>query len=451
MARLLSLWLALIVAAGFCVGPARADETVPMPVLKSLQPSVYPVSDGAGITYTVTFSGWSGLPPHAFAPIDPAVRLKEKLLASCPQSGSVAASDAGSKDCYETATDDDLLTITLRLGKPNSGPLSLVFHRTPGAAGPDVTVPTKLVLSPCRENLPRLVAGAVTLCVLVALGFIFGLRSPVQLSSGRQVNRLRSLFITQATGSYSLSNVQLYCWMIAAFAAYIYVLTAHIMAQGDWSFIDVPQSIVAVALISVSTSVASSGVNSASGGGGSGGFGPSATDLISSGGDVAPERVQQLLWTLLGAPLFVLLAYRMDPATVNDAQNVPDHFLQLMGVSSAGYVGGKVARGPGPKILDMSASLSGAPQQMLRLVVRGSDIQTKGASYFLTDLSVPGAQPMALPTELDPTSKVDSAGIATELDISLPAPLLAPPPAGSLWGKRFTVRTADGERAEWQF
>jgi hypothetical protein len=434
MARLLVLLIALLSA-----GMARADNAAP--ALTPLQPSAYPVSDGKVTSYTLRFSGWSGVPAHVFQPADPAVRLGQNVLGPCPQKDGA--------DCYETATDDDVLTLTLRLGEVTSGPLSLEFH--PAAGGKGVTVAPKIVLSPCTAAWPRWVAAGVTAALLVALILLFGLRKPVKLATGLEVNRLRSLFITQATGSYSLSNVQLYCWMIAAVAAYIYVLTSHILAQGDWSFIDVPQSIVAVAMISVTTTVASSGVNSASGGGGSGGFGPSATDLISSGGDVAPERVQHLLWTLLGAPLFVLLAYRIDPATVNDAQNVPDHFLQLMGVSSAGYVGGKIARGPGPKILDISASLSGAPQQMLKLVVRGSDIQTKGASYFLTDLAVPGAQPLALPTVLDATSKVDSSGMATELDLSLPAPLMTAPVGGALWRKKFTVRTADGEMAEWQF
>jgi hypothetical protein len=435
MARLPILLFAIFALAL----PARADEAPP--ALTPLEASAYPVSDGKVTTYTMRFSGWSAVPAHTFLPGDPAVRLGQTVLGPCPQTAGA--------DCYATATDDDLLTITLRLGTATSGPVSLEFH--PSAGGKGVSVVPRIVLSPYPAYVPRLVAAFVTVSLLAALGFSVGLGKLVKLATGREVNQLRSLFITQATGSYSLSNVQLYCWMIAAVAAYIYVLTSHFLAQGDWSFIDVPQSIVAVAMISVTTTVASSGVNSASGGGGSGGFGPSAADLISSGGDVAPERVQHLLWTLLGAPLFVLLAYRIDPATVNDAQNVPDHFLQLMGVSSAGYVGGKIARGPGPKILDVSASLSGAPQQMLKLVVRGSDIQTKGASYFLTDLAVSDAQPLALPTVLDATSKVDTSGVATELDLSLPAPLMTAPAAGAPWRKKFTVRTADGEMAEWQF
>jgi hypothetical protein len=41
--------------------------------------------------------------------------------------------------------------------------------------------------------------------------------------------------------------------------------------------------------------------------------------------------------------------------------------------------------------------------------------------------------------------------MATELDLSLPAPLMTAPVGGALWRKKFTVRTADGEMAEWQF
>jgi hypothetical protein len=253
----------------------------------------------------------------------------------------------------------------------------------------------------------------------------------------------------------SVTKVQLYVWLFAAVAAYLYLLAAWVLAQGKHELVDIPPNIVTLALISISTTVVSTGIASLSGAKGSGPFDPTPADLISSGGEIAAERVQQLIWTLIAAPAFVVFAYMLPPdhltpdsmATVA----VPDHFLQLMGLSSTGYVAGKLARGPGPKITSLAASLVTGPPPFLTLSVRGSDIQTRGAAFTLRDLAMPDAKDIPLPVTPLPSSTIDSSGVATALDLSVPAAGLRKPAAGAPWGYAFTIIAADGEKAEWHF
>lgn len=432
---------AALLALACLASTALADDTK-APPLTVLQTVAYPDDHG---DYTIRLGGWSAFAASNPQPYNPTLTLRladDTLINLCDA--------ASTGPCFQRANHDDVLTITLKQVWPRGGAPVLMFHSVKDGT-PDVSVPLKVVFSPYGPDTPRLVAAVATILLLGIAAFITNLNDAVRLISGHKVNQLRALFINKATASYSLSKVQLYVWMIASISTYIYLMAARILVQGEWNFINVPQSVVAVALISVSTSVLSSGVTSVNGGPGSGKFGPSGADLITSGGDVAPERVQQLLWTLLGAPMFVILAYHTDPAVIDNIQEVPSYFLQLMGVSSAGYVGGMIARGPGPKVTGVTPSFDAGPPPFLTLVVTGSDIQTQGASYYLTNLAVANSAPVQLPQNLGPMSKVDSSGIATELDLVIPAPLISRPAAGAPWKFKFTVHAADGEMAEWSF
>ena len=68
-----------------------------------------------------------------------------------------------------------------------------------------------------------------------------------------------------------------------------------------------------------------------------------------NGGVVAPERVQQVLWTVL-AGLALLWIVLNTYATATALPDVPSELLTLMGLSSVAYVGGKLVRNPGPNI-----------------------------------------------------------------------------------------------------
>jgi hypothetical protein len=156
--------------------------------------------------------------------------------------------------------------------------------------------------------------------------------------------------IDKATDSYSLSNLQFYVWTAVAVFGYAFLSICRSLVQGTFDFVDLPQGLPGLVGISGATSILASGVKSTVGSQGSGEVQPSWTDLLTSGGVVAPERVQYFVWTLVGAGAFLYNVWNMDPSTINTLPVVPQQFLQIMGISAAGYLGGKLARGQGPVI-----------------------------------------------------------------------------------------------------
>jgi hypothetical protein len=61
-----------------------------------------------------------------------------------------------------------------------------------------------------------------------------------------------------------------------------------------------------------------------------------------------------LLWTLIGVGAFFLAVLDNGPGTISELPAVPERLLVLMGISSAGYLGGKMARAAGPVINEIS-------------------------------------------------------------------------------------------------
>jgi hypothetical protein len=270
-----------------------------------------------------------------------------------------------------------------------------------------------------------------------------------RLPIGLAVSPLRALLIEKTTSTYSLSSVQLYIWLLAAVAAYLYLLASQVFCGRGMMLPDFPPNLLGIALISISTSVVATGVGSLNGGKGSGDFAPTPSDLITSGGTVAPERVQQLVWTLIAAPAVVIFAYTTDPSDFTDISGVPDHFLQLMGISSGGYLAGKIARGPGPKITGITATLLSDPPYLM-MSIQGSDMQTSGAKFSIRDSKSRSAD-IPFPATILPTSAIETSGVATVLDLKMPAAGLRVPSAGGKWGYTFTFFAADGEKADWDF
>src|SRR5439155_7622880 len=122
-------------------------------------------------------------------------------------------------------------------------------------------------------------------------------------------------------------------------------------------FAPIPEGLPGILAVSGGTAALAAGINNVRGPKGAGEEQPSFADLITTGGVVVAERFQFLVWTVLGALAFLFLVVFSDPATIQDLPKVPDGFLYLMGVSSAGYLGGKLARKPGPVIVTIVAQL----------------------------------------------------------------------------------------------
>jgi len=171
----------------------------------------------------------------------------------------------------------------------------------------------------------------------------------------RQEYKLRLLFLDPQTDTYSLSKLQFYLWTNAALFGYAYLFISRVLVQhGIWP--DIPPNLPAVIAIAAGTSVSSQLITSSKGSKGAGALYPGFADFITSGGVVAPDRLQMLLWTLFGVGAFIVSTLGQAPAMIQNLPTVPDHLLYMMGLSSAGYLGGKLARKAGPIVNEISVS-----------------------------------------------------------------------------------------------
>ncbi len=173
-----------------------------------------------------------------------------------------------------------------------------------------------------------------------------------------QAYKLRLFLIDPETDTYSLSKLQFYLWTDAALFSYAYLFISRVLVQnGSWP--DIPENLPGVIAVAAGTSISSQFITASKGSKGAGALQPSFADFITSGGVVAPDRVQMLLWTFLGVGAFIIAALGQSPGEIQTLPTVPERLLYLMGLSSAGYLGGKLARKAGPVINEISVSPTG--------------------------------------------------------------------------------------------
>jgi hypothetical protein len=275
------------------------------------------------------------------------------------------------------------------------------------------------------------------------------------LTSGTAVGLLKASLIDTDTRTYSLSKVQFYIWGFAIIAGYIYLTMARSLVQGAFEFADIPDNLAMLMGISVGTSVAAVGVTSLAGNKGAGDVDPTPADLITSGGVVAPERLLHLLWTVVGGIAFVVFAFSIPPETIDNLPSVPNGFLELMGVSAAGYVGGKIARGPGPNVVNAVAALNAAGDAFT-LTLDGADL-SKDASFLLAILAslqdATGGQdsPITVPPA-QRQANFDTGGVTSHLVLTgLQIPIAVSAVAAGTRSLRVTVVNPDGEKAACKF
>lgn len=277
------------------------------------------------------------------------------------------------------------------------------------------------------------------------------------LSTGKSVGLLRAAFLDTETRTYSLAKLQFYIWGFVIVAGYIYLTMARSLVQGAFEFAAIPTNLPLLMGISVGTSVASVGVASLAGNKGAGDVDPMPSDLITSGGVVAPERLLHLLWTIIGGLAFLFFAFSIPPETINNLPSVPEGFLQLMGISAAGYVAGKVARGPGPNIqgivIDKPDPNAATPLNPLPIQIDGASLATEGAIFLMTQTRPAVNRPdttVRLVLPLRDGSVVNANKMATRIRASI-APL--PPDLVFAVNNRYrlTIVNPDGEKAAREF
>ncbi len=230
------------------------------------------------------------------------------------------------------------------------GPTQFVVH-----VGTRVSEPRAVSFSYASQQL----VAAAAAVVFLGLAFLFlGLvRKGVGVYNinGQKFGLLTALFLDRQTNSYSLSKFQVIAWTAVVVYSYVYLFLCRTLVQGN--FIDFPgvaQNIPQLFFVSAGTTVAAAAITANYGSKGAGPAKPTPADFISTGGFVAGDRFQFFVWTIVGCLGYVYLVVRSDPFRLTELPSLPDNFLYLMGVSSAGYLGGKLVRKPGPVIKTLS-------------------------------------------------------------------------------------------------
>ncbi|MGO8672553.1 MAG: hypothetical protein ACLQVD_14455 [Capsulimonadaceae bacterium] len=164
-----------------------------------------------------------------------------------------------------------------------------------------------------------------------------------------------SILYEPANNTYSLAKFQFYAWMITIVFVWLYQLLYEGWAFNHWT-LPGPASITKGGLTTIDsafitsliTLVVAQSILVVKGAHGSGAEGPHMSDLISYGGVIAPERVMQFAWTILGTTGYIALTIATYPTT--RALPQLDEGLLLLTGMSATYAAGKLIRKAGPTI-----------------------------------------------------------------------------------------------------
>jgi hypothetical protein len=248
---------------------------------------------------------------------------------------------------------------------------------------------TDVTFSLVSDNTPRYWAGAIlaVICLSIYLILREAKKNDLQASKG-STYYLSALFLDKQTNTYSLSQCQFYAWTGAGILGYIYLTVAKSMIQGSVAFPDIPDGLPTILLASAGTTVLAEGISNSKGNKGAGEIHPSLADFIAAGGVVAAERLQFVVWTIVGVVTFARLVFLSDPSTIDGLPQIPSGFLQLMGISSAGYLGGKLARKAGPTITAITAAFA---DNVLTLELKGVGL-SQNATFTLADVEVKPAK-----------------------------------------------------------
>jgi hypothetical protein len=255
-----------------------------------------------------------------------------------------------------------------------------------------------------------------------------------------------SFIFDPQTNSYSLSKFQILLFSATFLFGYIYVFLASLLVQWKFALPDVPSQVAGLLGISGGTVIASAGLSANRGTKGAGLQYPTGADLICTGGVVAPERFQFFVWTIVACFGFLILLTQQDPAHLAQFPDFPSGLLYVMGVSAAGYLGGKAVRKAGPVISNILADCSGDTPV---LIVQGSDLATDG-NYLIDEVLLPIVPDRTGTAKslVDPTLQNGDAKFATELRIEID------PSAGvnlCTGDHRFRIVNRDGQYADMAF
>ena len=293
--------------------------------------------------------------------------------------------------------------------------------------------------------------GILLVIILILLGLL-------RNKSGEQNNPknnkfksfFKSIFLDQETNTYSLSRLQFYLWTLVSVFSYAYLFIARSFAQGKLEFIDIPEGLPVIFLVSAATSAFATGISNTKGSKGSGEVDPSVSDFITAGGYIVPERLQFFVWTIVGIIVYIIVVIFQNPGQIQGLPTIPQGFLQLSGVSSLGYLGGKLARKPGPVISSIDKAIYDDNSKQLILVINGSNL-SQDATFKIekgNKDSISSPKDVIVKTTIKDPETGDSS-LAKILEIQIPS-------SQNVWPKiekpyELTLYNPDGQFAVWRF
>jgi hypothetical protein len=208
------------------------------------------------------------------------------------------------------------------------------------------------------------------------LGFILLGRQRHSSPTGNSVTlRLASwALLDEQTNSYSLSKLQILLWASVVAYCYVYLYLARVFVQGQLDDLPaVPASFGWLLGLTGGTSVLSLMLTRTRGSKGAGDAVPLLSDLVSTGGVLAPERAQYLTWTVIGCIGYVVLVLRKSPELLSALPTIDNQLLMVMGLSAGVYIGGKAVRLPGPVLNEVQTGFA-AGTSTLTLRIKGQNI-----------------------------------------------------------------------------
>jgi hypothetical protein len=252
-----------------------------------------------------------------------------------------------------------------------------------------------------------LASGAIALALAaIPLLLLRALKNSYAVAPGRRF-KSRLLFLDPETNTYSLSKLQFYLWTVAALFGYAYLFISHVFVQGlTWP--DVPATLPGIIAVAAGTSIGAQVITVARGSKGAGETEPNVSDFITTGGVVALDRVQMLVWTIFGVGAFIVAALRLTPGLIPELPAIPEHLLYLSGLSSLGYLGGKLARKAGPVINEIATT----PADPDDAIANQDAAQAQGPD-LATAIATAKRVSVNLTTSAEPAAK-DAVGAFTE-------------------------------------
>lgn len=313
------------------------------PVLTSISPAVF-ISSGAGAHLTLNGSGFAERPAA-----DNTILIRSRPVPVVWDGCDRPDLWTDTQSVHGKVEIEGKRIVLCNISVPDEAAVGISVRQ-----GTLASEEVKLVLSPWGTGTIVFFSFLVD---LIGAALILFLASTIRkyTINGEHYGLFRILFLDPETNSYSLSKYQFYLWTAAALFAYTYLAISRMLVQ-HLLLPDVPGSLPGIIGIGAGTAVGAQIVTAVRGPKGAGSEKPSLGDFITSGGVAAPERVQMFLWTNLAVLAFCVATLRYSPWEISTLPDIGSGLLLLSGLSSVGYLGGKLARKPGPVLSEISIS-----------------------------------------------------------------------------------------------